>query len=245
MAAPQAELTVAMGEGSVHQAIMAHPEVVLPLADEFEVRASALCGCRTLELAPRSLQAFGSLLASIIDQPNLCQPRQDRATPRRIKRRILRALFAAIRSGERAPLSPPGNPSLRRRALRRALDFILESSDRVCIDELVTEVGVSQRTIEYAFHEALDVTPVRYLRLHRLDGARRRLSAADPTETSVTTIAALWDFTELGRFSVEYKKLFGEAPSETLRAPRRTRTSDNRYLATLTRHRRRGDPADD
>jgi AraC-like DNA-binding protein len=215
------------------RAIMAHPEVVLPLADEFEVHASALCGSRTLDLAPRSLDGFASQLASLIDHPDLCQPRQDRATSRRIERCMLRALFAAIRSSERAPLSPPGSRSLRLRALRRALDFIHESSERVRIDGLATEAGVSQRTLEYAFREALDVTPVGYLRLHRLDGARRELSAADPTETSATTIAARWDFTELGRFSVVYKKLFGEPPSETLRARRRTRTSDTRQLATL------------
>lgn len=230
---PGAEMTAVPRLGSHHWAIMAYPQVVLRLADEFEVRALGRSGSGVLECNPRSLHGFGSQLISLIDQLGLRPTHHDRAASRRIQRGILRALFTAIRSGERSPLSPPGNGSLRRRGLRRALDLIHESSDRVSIEELAAETGVSQRTLEYAFRDALDVTPVRYVLVHRLNGARRELGAADPAETSVTAIASRWGFTELGRFAVEYKKLFGESPSETLRGPGRTRTFDTRRLATL------------
>jgi AraC family ethanolamine operon transcriptional activator len=50
----------------------------------------------------------------------------------------------------------------------------------------------------------------------RLSGARLvLLSAHDRCET-VTEIATSFGFVELGRFSVEYRKMFGESPSETL-----------------------------
>jgi AraC-like DNA-binding protein len=47
--------------------------------------------------------------------------------------------------------------------------------------------------------------------------ARLALLAAEPEEIAVTEVAFLWGFWELGRFAVEYRQLFGECPSQTLR----------------------------
>lgn len=55
----------------------------------------------------------------------------------------------------------------------------------------------------------------RLMKLHR-DQARRALALADPTATTITNIATEHGFWELGRFSVAYRNLFGERPSETL-----------------------------
>ena len=47
------------------------------------------------------------------------------------------------------------------------------------------------------------------------------LTQADPRSNSVTETALEWGFSHLGRFSAEYRALFGELPSETLnQAPR-------------------------
>jgi hypothetical protein len=43
------------------------------------------------------------------------------------------------------------------------------------------------------------------------------LLSADAEATTVTEVATDHDFWELGRFAVEYRKMFGEAPSVTLR----------------------------
>jgi AraC-like DNA-binding protein len=47
--------------------------------------------------------------------------------------------------------------------------------------------------------------------------ARRALLRADPAAATVTGIATDHGFWELGRFSVEYRALFGEMPSASLR----------------------------
>jgi AraC-like DNA-binding protein len=65
----------------------------------------------------------------------------------------------------------------------------------------------------------MGVGPVRYLWLRRMHLARQALLHGDPASDSVTEIATTYGFWELGRFSVEYRTLFGESPSGTLRRP--------------------------
>jgi len=52
--------------------------------------------------------------------------------------------------------------------------------------------------------------------MSRLSRARRALLSADCKLVTVTEIATCFGFAELGRFSVEYRKVFGESPSQTL-----------------------------
>ncbi|TMK47760.1 MAG: AraC family transcriptional regulator [Alphaproteobacteria bacterium] len=61
--------------------------------------------------------------------------------------------------------------------------------------------------------------PIRYLSLRRMHLVRRALLRADPSTTTVTRLATDQGFWELGRFSVAYRALFGESPSQTLRRP--------------------------
>jgi transcriptional regulator GlxA family with amidase domain len=80
-------------------------------------------------------------------------------------------------------------------------------------------IGVSQRTLRKAFHSVHGIPPCRHLRMLRLCDARRALLAADGAIAKVTDIAMSFGFAELGRFAVEYKKAFGESPSQTLYRP--------------------------
>jgi AraC-like DNA-binding protein len=84
------------------------------------------------------------------------------------------------------------------------------------VSALCQAVGVSERTLRKAFHRVHGVPPCRHLRMLRLSNARRALLSAEGTLAKVTEIAMSFGFAELGRFSVEYKKAFGESPSRTL-----------------------------
>jgi transcriptional regulator GlxA family with amidase domain len=84
------------------------------------------------------------------------------------------------------------------------------------ISGLCRALAVSERRLRKAFHNRYDLPPCRHLRMLRLSQARSALLSADRRCATVTKIATSFGFVELGRFSVEYRKTFGESPSQTL-----------------------------
>ncbi|GHA99571.1 helix-turn-helix domain-containing protein [Modicisalibacter luteus] len=85
----------------------------------------------------------------------------------------------------------------------------------VTMAELCGLTHVSQRTLQYCFTSILGISPVQFLRTARLNRVRRAL--AHPVDgTTVTGVANDWGFYHLGQFSRDYRRLFGEPPSETL-----------------------------
>jgi AraC-like DNA-binding protein len=61
--------------------------------------------------------------------------------------------------------------------------------------------------------------PMRYLWLRRMHLVRRTLLRATSGATTVTEVAMNFGFWELGRFSVAYRRLFGELPLTSLHRP--------------------------
>jgi len=112
---------------------------------------------------------------------------------------------------------------VRRRALsllRQAREYIDAELAHGCCPSVVDicrHTQVSQRTLQYAFRELLDMTPVAYLRIVRLNRARAELLAPPSAFTTVTEVASRWGFLHFSKFSRDFSVLFGELPSETLR----------------------------
>jgi AraC-like DNA-binding protein len=91
------------------------------------------------------------------------------------------------------------------------------SEPHLNLPKLCTAIGVPERTLRLCCAEFLGVSPIRYYLLRRLNMARSALRCANPETTSVAEIARDHQFTELGRFAVAYRAVFGETPSSTLR----------------------------
>lgn len=85
------------------------------------------------------------------------------------------------------------------------------SEDATDIDTLCRAVGVSRRTLQYVFQRELGMRPLAYVRALRLNEARRRIRQG-ASVTDAATAAGFWHF---GRFSHDYRALFGELPKVT------------------------------
>ena len=81
---------------------------------------------------------------------------------------------------------------------------------------LTAATGASPRSIQLAFAERIQTTPLRYFRVIRLHRARKALLAgAGERWATIGDIAAAHGFCNWSLFTQLYRRQFGEAPSET------------------------------
>ncbi|MBL8312126.1 MAG: helix-turn-helix domain-containing protein [Rubrivivax sp.] len=110
----------------------------------------------------------------------------------------------------------------RQRVVREARRLMAEQAEHaeqpISVPELCAALHVSRRTLQYAFQDVLQMSPVSYLRALRLNGVRRDLRRGG--DEPVADHAARWGFWHLSRFAADYRYLFGELPSQTLRGAR-------------------------
>ena len=107
--------------------------------------------------------------------------------------------------------------------VKRAIDFIeAHLRQPLSLTDIARASGVPGRTLLEHFKDHHSVSPMRYLREARLVRVRQALMSPN-TAATVTDIAMEWGFSHLGRFAVEYRRQFGESPSETYRRGRTRR----------------------
>ena len=112
----------------------------------------------------------------------------------------------------------------RSRAERRGQDVMVRFEELLrsrqsskLLSEICTVLQVSDRRLRQLCAQHLEMSPTSYDRLRRMSLVRQALRRADPALNSVSTLARHNGFRDLGRFAVNYRAVFGEAPSTTLR----------------------------
>jgi AraC-like DNA-binding protein len=137
-------------------------------------------------------------------------------TARGLEQALIQAMVACLSTTDAA-----ADSSAHRRhetIMRRFRTAIAGRPDEaVYIADLCSMVGAPERTLRLCCYESLGMGPKRYLLLRRMNLARQALRMANAATTTVTEIAARYGFWNFGRFSVEFKALYGEMPSATLR----------------------------
>ena len=132
---------------------------------------------------------------------------------RLIEQECLRRFLATLArpNHDRTACQPPN----RARLVRRAEDYIqAHLGDPLSMFELCREFGVSERTLRYAFQEVRGLSPMAYFKASRLNAVRQELRAAAAGTTTVREIAQRWGFWHSGEFAADYRRQFGELPSQ-------------------------------
>ena len=104
-------------------------------------------------------------------------------------------------------------------SLRKALAFLRANfRKQVRLADVASASGLSQRALLKQFECFVGVSPIAHLLRMRLTAARDELLQSD-ARVSVSEVASRCGITHMGRFATEYRKVFGELPSSTLRRP--------------------------
>ncbi len=85
------------------------------------------------------------------------------------------------------------------------------------IADLVDDLQISKRTIQHGFKHYLGFTPKEYQQYIRFNGIRKTILSVKDPHITLSEIARNYNYFHFGHFSAEFKKFFGESPSETLR----------------------------
>jgi AraC-like DNA-binding protein len=123
-------------------------------------------------------------------------------------------------SVDRLPTEDPGRSAPRlSRNVRDALRFLHErAQSAITVQDIADAASLSARGLQKAFQRELGTTPGKYLRVVRLEGVRRELQKAQPSDRrTVAETARRWHFTNPGRMAAEYRALYGTVPSSALR----------------------------
>ena len=130
---------------------------------------------------------------------------------------ITKAIVHAIFSRKK-PHRKRCHIKLRDGAFNQAIACIeAHAGDHLTVSGLEKSTGVTERTLEYVFRERLGMGPKAYIRTFRLNRVRRDLIRSNPSAVKVVDIANSWGFWHMGQFSKDYRELFKELPSATLR----------------------------
>jgi AraC-like DNA-binding protein len=102
--------------------------------------------------------------------------------------------------------------------VRRVEEYIEANWHKpITIEILAAETSASARSIFHTFKASRGYSPMAFARQVRLRHAKAMLSNPDLSTSSVTEVAYTCGFSNLGSFARDYRRMFGERPSETLK----------------------------
>jgi len=100
--------------------------------------------------------------------------------------------------------------------ISRGQDYLhAHLAEPVGLIDLCEVLGVSTRTLQYAFRDRFGIGPIEYLRMLRLHAVRADLKTAREQGLSVREVAHRWGYHHLGNFAADYNRHFGVLPSKT------------------------------
>lgn len=145
-----------------------------------------------------------------------------------LEQQLIHALIECLSAG---PNDMETLAAVRHREILARLEDLLQAERFSRITENRAALGVSERTLRICCEEQLGMGPTEYIRRGRMQLVHHALRKGNPDAASISAVARRYGFHNLGRFAANYRALFGELPSATLRR------GSGRTMARLTLHR--------
>jgi len=168
----------------------------------------------TIPLAPSHLRRLREHLRRVSFDPHVLQ--QSLLLYDAYRDKLFNLLLSIFR-GRTEPVSSLGARS--RRYLVRDIVRAVEnhSDERITLKAISAAAQLPERTLNGVFRRELGISPAAFVKGYRLFATHRELWHADPARTRVSDVANARGFWHMGQFAADYKRLFGERPSDTLR----------------------------
>lgn len=168
------------------------------------------CSRSNINTLRRELRRASRSLAQIKTAANSSE------TLRELEFNLVRNLLLAITGSQ--PTDRLKQTNRKQSVLQGARDYMeANANNPTTVLELAQASGSCVRTLEYVFRDHFDVTPKAYLKSRRLVAVRHELLRSLRTKPLINEIANRWGFWHMSQFATDYRRFFGELPSETLR----------------------------
>lgn len=195
--------------------------IPLNMLDDFDEELPRMvCSVHHADLSARIRQQIVSTLQNLMVHPLHMANRQARLQFQSDIRGLAFDFFNVVQQH-----TEPVKYSLQKaqKVVTKAQDALLAHPDTpFTVDLLCQMTHTSRRTLQNCFESVTGLSPAMFLKNMRLNAVKRLLVMGDES-LNISEIAARWGFWHLSQFSTDYKRLFGELPSQTLKVIHRTR----------------------
>ena len=200
--------------------IVVKEDVLMACARQFECEDwfSKALERPVLGVSEAKKQTVQQICSTILLRPRQAKTSTVSAPLRRsLSDNTLSALFSLFQDS--VPVSEDRNSGQQRHHLvERADAYVRVHSDRlVTVSELCSALSISRRALQIGFQDVLGISPHAYIRAVSLNGVRSHLNNASSPYVSVQDAAAAYGFWHMSQFALDYRQLFGERPSETIK----------------------------
>ncbi len=111
--------------------------------------------------------------------------------------------------------------------VEKARSFIaVNLHEDIKLGDIANSVGVCPRLLQKAFSQHCGCSPMQFLTQTRLNRIHQDLEQAT-SSVKITDVMMRYGFIQGGKFAKEYRQLFGENPSETLKQAKHRRQVDS------------------
>jgi AraC family ethanolamine operon transcriptional activator len=111
------------------------------------------------------------------------------------------------------------SPDKRSLILKSAIDYVKQTPhDQISMSQFCSDNDINIRSLQRAFIEQYGISPKSYAKAYHLNSVYKKLLQSNTKTNRIADIASRHGFWHMSQFAADYRRHFGELPSETFKA---------------------------